>query len=82
MKRELFEINKKTIFFYKITTIRILKEIRDKKYYKLDGCKSFKAFAESYTVPIGRRQIYFYLKIAFSYEKTYFRREFYYRKWN
>lgn len=69
LKRELFEINKKTIFFYKIATIKILKEIRDKKYYELDGCKSFKAFAESYTVPIGRRQIYSYLKIALAMEK-------------
>ncbi|MBB6208475.1 chromosome replication/partitioning protein [Borreliella lanei] len=50
--------------------MKILKEIRDKKYYEFDRYKAFKAFTESYTVAIGRRQIYFYLKIALAMEKS------------
>ncbi|WNZ70098.1 chromosome replication/partitioning protein [Borreliella garinii] len=46
----------------KIETIKILKEIKDKEYYKLDGYKSFEMFTRNYK--IAKSQAYEYLRIA------------------
>ncbi len=46
----------------KIETMKILKEIKDKKYYKLDGYQSFEMFTRDYK--IAKSQAYEYLKIA------------------
>ncbi len=54
--------NIKKKIFYKVESIRILKEIKDNKYYKLDGYKSFDAFIRDYK--LARTQVYIYLKLA------------------
>ncbi len=46
----------------KIETMKILKEIKDKKYYKLDGYQSFEMFTRDYK--IAKSQAYEYLRIA------------------
>ncbi|WP_215537973.1 chromosome replication/partitioning protein [Borreliella bavariensis] len=46
----------------KIETMKILKEIKDKEYYKLDGCQSFEMFTRNYK--IAKSQAYEYLRIA------------------
>ncbi|WP_417861755.1 chromosome replication/partitioning protein (plasmid) [Borreliella americana] len=48
--------------FHKVDNVRILKEIKDNEYYKLDGYKSFDAFIKDYN--IARSQAYNYLKLA------------------
>ncbi|MCD2377191.1 chromosome replication/partitioning protein [Borreliella burgdorferi] len=48
--------------FHKVDNIRILKEIKDNEYYKLDGYKSFDAFIKDFN--IARSQAYNYLKLA------------------
>ncbi|ACK74287.1 MULTISPECIES: chromosome replication/partitioning protein [Borreliella] len=48
--------------FHKVDNIRILKEIKDNEYYKLDGYKSFDAFIKNYN--IAKTQAYAYLKLA------------------
>ncbi len=42
--------------------MKILKEIKDKEYYKLDGYQSFEMFTRDYK--IAKSQAYEYLKIA------------------
>ncbi len=54
--------NIKKKIFYKVESIRILKEIKDNEYYKLDGYKSFDAFIRDYK--LARTQVYIYLKLA------------------
>ncbi|SCW39729.1 Putative plasmid partition protein [Borreliella japonica] len=54
--------NIKKKIFYKVESIRILKEIKDNEYYKLDGYKSFDAFIKDYK--LARTQVYIYLKLA------------------
>lgn len=54
--------NIKKKIFYKVESIRILKEIKDNEYYKLDGYKSFDAFIKDYK--LAKSQTYEYLKIA------------------
>ncbi|ACM10400.1 chromosome replication/partitioning protein [Borreliella burgdorferi] len=54
--------NIKKKIFYKVESIRILKEIKDNEYYKLDGYKSFDAFIKDYQ--LARTQVYIYLKLA------------------
>ncbi|WNZ73077.1 chromosome replication/partitioning protein [Borreliella garinii] len=46
----------------KIETMKILKEIKDKKYYKLDSYQSFEMFTMNYK--IAKSQAYEYLRIA------------------
>ncbi|UPA11369.1 chromosome replication/partitioning protein (plasmid) [Borrelia parkeri] len=46
----------------KIENMKILKEIKDNEYYKLDGYKSFEEFTKNYK--IAKTQAYEYLKIA------------------
>ncbi|WP_421114419.1 chromosome replication/partitioning protein (plasmid) [Borreliella americana] len=46
----------------KIETMKILKEIKDKEYYKLDGYQNFEMFTRSYK--IAKSQAYEYLRIA------------------
>ncbi|WP_407933143.1 chromosome replication/partitioning protein [Borrelia nietonii] len=47
---------------YKIECMKILKEIKDNQYYKLDGFKTFDSFTKNFK--IARSQIYNYLKLA------------------
>ncbi len=60
-KKQVKDQYKKKIF-YKVESIRILKEIKDNEYYKLDGYKSFDAFIRDYK--LARTQVYIYLKLA------------------
>ncbi len=46
----------------KIETMKILKEIKDKEYYKLDGYQNFEMFTRNYK--IAKSQTYKYLRIA------------------
>ncbi|AFI31986.1 chromosome replication/partitioning protein [Borrelia crocidurae] len=46
----------------KIESMKILKEIKDNEYYKLDGYKNFEEFTRHYR--IAKTQAYEYLKIA------------------
>ncbi|WP_424632587.1 chromosome replication/partitioning protein [Borreliella lusitaniae] len=46
----------------KIETMKILKEIKDKEYYKLDGYQNFEMFTRNYK--IAKSQAYEYLRIA------------------
>ncbi len=48
--------------YYKMEVIKILKEIKDNKYYKLDGYRTFEDFIKDYH--LARSQAYDYLKIA------------------
>ena len=54
--------NFKKEIFHKIEVIKILKEIKDNEYYKLDGYSSFNSFAKNYR--IARTQVYDYLRIG------------------
>ncbi|AHH13207.1 Plasmid partition family protein (plasmid) [Borrelia hermsii YBT] len=54
--------NFKKEIFHKIEVIKILKEIKDNEYYKLDGYNSFNSFAKNYK--IARTQVYDYLRLA------------------
>ncbi|MBB6213772.1 chromosome replication/partitioning protein (plasmid) [Borreliella californiensis] len=54
--------NIKKKIFYKVESIRILKEIKDNEYYKLDGYRSFDAFVKDYK--LARTQVYIYLKLG------------------
>nr|WP_010258928.1 chromosome replication/partitioning protein [Borreliella burgdorferi] len=42
--------------------MKILKEIKDKEYYKLDGYRNFEMFTRNYK--ISKNQTYKYLRIA------------------
>ncbi|WP_024653089.1 chromosome replication/partitioning protein [Borrelia persica] len=61
LKESLVNNFKKEIF-HKIEVIKILKEIKDNEYYKLDGYNSFNSFAKNYR--IARTQVYDYIRIA------------------
>ncbi|WP_418885767.1 chromosome replication/partitioning protein [Borreliella tanukii] len=61
LKSKLVNNFKKEIF-HKIEFIKILKEIKDNEYYKLDGYTSFNSFAKNYRV--ARTQVYDYIRIA------------------
>ncbi|WP_024653097.1 chromosome replication/partitioning protein [Borrelia persica] len=54
--------NFKREIHYKIESMRILKEIKDNEYYKLDGHNSFESFVKEYKV--AKTQAYAYLKLA------------------
>ncbi len=47
--------------------MKVLKEIKDKEYYKLDNYSSFDDFAKDYR--LARTQTYKYLKIATAIEE-------------
>ncbi|WP_024653192.1 chromosome replication/partitioning protein [Borrelia persica] len=59
--------NSKKEIYYKVENIRILKEIKDNEYYKLEGHKSFDKFIESYRM--AKTQVYAYLRLANAMEK-------------
>ncbi|AHH14364.1 chromosome replication/partitioning protein [Borrelia hermsii] len=56
------KINLKEDIYNKIETMKILKEINDKKLFKLDGYKNFSSFIKNYN--LARTQVYAYLTIA------------------
>ncbi|MCD2383882.1 chromosome replication/partitioning protein [Borreliella burgdorferi] len=67
MERFLFLKERLTINFQKeihnkIETMKILKEIKDKEYYKLDGYQNFEMFTRNYK--IAKSQAYEYLRMA------------------
>ncbi|ACN52932.1 chromosome replication/partitioning protein [Borreliella valaisiana] len=61
LKKKLY-VNLREGISNRIECMKILKEIKDNKYYKLDGYKSFDAFIKDYDV--AKTQAYNYLKIA------------------
>ncbi|AHH11589.1 chromosome replication/partitioning protein (plasmid) [Borrelia coriaceae] len=60
--KEKLKINLKEDIYNKIETMKILKEINDKKLFKLDGYKNFSSFIKNYN--LARTQVYAYLTIA------------------
>ncbi|ACH93972.1 chromosome replication/partitioning protein [Borrelia duttonii] len=66
LKKKLY-INLREGIYNKIECMKILKEIKDNEYYKLDGYKSFDAFIKNYDV--AKTQAYNYLKIAAALEE-------------
>ncbi|WP_210362569.1 chromosome replication/partitioning protein, partial [Borreliella garinii] len=48
--KEKLKANFKKEIVHKVENIRILKEIKDNKYYKLDGYRSFDAFTKEFYV--------------------------------
>ncbi|WP_024654292.1 chromosome replication/partitioning protein [Borrelia hispanica] len=54
--------NIKDDIYNKIEAMHILREIKDKEYYKLDGYKSFSRFIKDYK--LAKSQAYSYLRIA------------------
>ncbi|AHH05878.1 chromosome replication/partitioning protein (plasmid) [Borrelia miyamotoi] len=72
--KEKLKINSKKEIYCKLETLKILKEIKDNQYYKLDGYKSFDAFAKDFR--LARAQVYNYLKIANAIEEGVIEEEF------
>ncbi|UPA14306.1 chromosome replication/partitioning protein [Borrelia turicatae] len=60
--KERLKANFRKEIFHKVDSIKILKEIKDNEYYKLDGYKTFDSFIKSYR--LAKSQVYVYLKIA------------------
>ncbi|WP_024654527.1 chromosome replication/partitioning protein [Borrelia hispanica] len=60
--KEQLKSNFQKEIYNKIESMKILKEIKDNAYYKLDGYKSFDAFIKDYK--LAKSQTYEYLKIA------------------
>ncbi|UPA07251.1 chromosome replication/partitioning protein (plasmid) [Borrelia anserina] len=60
--KEKLKINLKEDIYNKIEAMQILKEINDKKLFKLDGYQNFSAFIKNYN--LARTQVYAYLTIA------------------
>ncbi|AHH07797.1 Putative plasmid partition protein (plasmid) [Borrelia crocidurae DOU] len=54
--------NIKDDIYNKIEAMHILREIKDKEYYRLDGYKSFSRFIKDYK--LAKSQAYSYLRIA------------------
>ncbi|AWG43311.1 permease (plasmid) [Candidatus Borreliella tachyglossi] len=65
--KERLTINFQKEIFYKIEAMKVLKEIKDNEYYKLDNYASFDDFAKDYR--LARTQTYKYLKIATAIEE-------------
>ncbi|QFP42543.1 chromosome replication/partitioning protein (plasmid) [Borrelia miyamotoi] len=65
--KEKLIINFKDEIYNKIETMKILKEIKDKGYYKLDGYKNFIDFVLNFN--LAKTQVYNYLKIATAMEE-------------
>ncbi len=72
--KEKLKINSKKEIYCKLETLKVLKEIKDNEYYKLDGYKSFEAFSKDYR--LARAQVYNYLKIANAIEDGIIQEEF------
>ncbi|UPA18455.1 chromosome replication/partitioning protein [Borrelia puertoricensis] len=72
--KEKLKINSKKEIYCKLETLKILKEIKDNQYYKLDGYKSFDAFSKDFR--LARAQVYNYLKIANAIEEGIIEEEF------
>ncbi|WCB91134.1 chromosome replication/partitioning protein (plasmid) [Borrelia miyamotoi] len=66
LKKKLY-INLREGIYNRVECMKILKEIKDNEYYKLDGYKSFDAFIKNYDV--AKTQAYNYLKIATALEE-------------
>ncbi|WP_038363399.1 chromosome replication/partitioning protein [Borrelia persica] len=66
LKEKIINNFKKEIF-HKIETIKALKEIKDNKYYKLDGHNSFNSFSKNFR--LARSQVYEYLRIGDAFEE-------------
>ncbi|UPA13823.1 chromosome replication/partitioning protein [Borrelia turicatae] len=66
LKKKLY-VNLREGIYNKIECMKILKEVKDNEYYKLDGYKSFDAFIKDYDV--AKTQAYNYLKIATALEE-------------
>ncbi|WP_434757422.1 chromosome replication/partitioning protein (plasmid) [Borrelia puertoricensis] len=60
--KEKLKQNARKEIYYKVESIRILKEIKDNEYYKLDGHKNFDSFIKSYRM--AKTQVYAYLRLA------------------
>ncbi|UPA19146.1 chromosome replication/partitioning protein [Borrelia puertoricensis] len=60
-------INFKSEICSRIETMKVLKEIKDNEYYKLDGYKNFEDFTKDYK--LAKTQAYDYLKIASAIEE-------------
>ncbi|WP_418905044.1 chromosome replication/partitioning protein [Borreliella lusitaniae] len=60
--KERLKSNFQKEIYNKIENMKILKEIKDNEYYKLDGYKSFDSFIKNYK--LSKSQTYEYLKIA------------------
>ncbi len=60
--KERLKSNFQKEIYNKIESMKILKEIKDNEYYKLDGYKTFDAFIKNYK--LAKSQTYEYLKIA------------------
>ncbi|MCD2375381.1 chromosome replication/partitioning protein [Borreliella burgdorferi] len=65
--KEKLNINFQKEIYCKIEAMKVLKEIKDKEYYKLDNYSSFDDFAKDYR--LARTQTYKYLKIATAIEE-------------
>ncbi|MCD2349740.1 chromosome replication/partitioning protein [Borreliella americana] len=61
LKKKLY-VNLREGVSNRVECMKILKEIKDNEYYKLDGYKNFDAFIKDYDV--AKTQAYNYLKIA------------------
>ncbi|WAZ71184.1 chromosome replication/partitioning protein (plasmid) [Borrelia miyamotoi] len=66
LKKQL-QSNFKNEVYNRIETMKILKEIKDNEYYKLDGYKTFDGFIKDYK--LAKSQVYDYLKVAKAIEK-------------
>ncbi|UPA18600.1 chromosome replication/partitioning protein [Borrelia puertoricensis] len=66
LKKKLY-VNLREGIYNKIECMKILKEVKDNEYYKLDGYRSFDAFIKDYDV--AKTQAYNYLKIATALEE-------------
>ncbi|AHH07475.1 Putative plasmid partition protein (plasmid) [Borrelia crocidurae DOU] len=65
--KEKLKQNARKEIYYKVENIRILKEIKDNEYYKLDGHKNFDSFIKDYRM--AKTQVYVYLRLANAMEK-------------
>ncbi|AHH11069.1 Plasmid partition family protein (plasmid) [Borrelia coriaceae ATCC 43381] len=65
--KERLKINFQKEIFCKIEAMKVLKEIKDNEYYKLDNYATFDDFAKDYR--LARTQTYKYLKIATAIEE-------------
>ncbi|AHH09040.1 chromosome replication/partitioning protein (plasmid) [Borrelia anserina] len=60
--KEKLKQNFRKEIYYKVATIRILKEIKDNEYYKMDGYNNFDSFIKNYK--LAKTQVYAYLRLA------------------
>ncbi|QMU99768.1 chromosome replication/partitioning protein (plasmid) [Borrelia sp. A-FGy1] len=65
--KEKLRVNFQKEIFCKIEAMKVLKEIKDNEYYKLDNYSTFDDFAKDYR--LARTQTYKYLKIATAIEE-------------